>query len=453
MRSEAALPVSWRIRRLDDVCEIILGQSPPGSTYNTSGDGLPFYQGKSEFGDFYPIPKKWCSAPTKIAEAEDVLVSVRAPVGPTNLCPSRACIGRGLAAIRPRNGMASRYVLYALRATVSALADKATGTTFEAVNGKDLRSHLIAVAPLPEQSRVIAEIEKQFTRLDVGVSAFQRVQANLKRYRAALLRAACEGRLVPTEAEIDRAENHRKSFEPGEALLARLLAERRRNWKGRGKFTEPAQPDTSALPQLPIGWIWATIEQLSTVVRGASPRPAGDPRYFGGNVPWITVGPLTADNNPYLISVPGSLNELGREHSRYIEPETLLFTNSGATLGVPKISLIGGCINDGVAALLDVSYPLKLYLLYFLRTQTEKLRGLNQGAAQPNLNTTIIKEILVPLPPLAEQKRIVEEIERRLSVVEEVETLVTINLQRTTRLRQSVLHQAFSGRLTSKGKG
>ena len=108
MKTDTALPASWRSSRLEDVCEIILGQSPPGDTYNTVGNGLPFFQGKTEFGEYYPTPRKWCSTPTKIAEAEDVLISVRAPVGPTNLCPTRACIGRGLAAIRPRDGMESR---------------------------------------------------------------------------------------------------------------------------------------------------------------------------------------------------------------------------------------------------------------------------------------------------------------------------------------------------------
>src|SRR5262249_31284648 len=158
---------------------------------------------------------------------------------------------------------------------------------------------------------------------------------------------------------------------------------------------EPAAPyivDRSALPD---GWTWATVEQISNVVRGASPRPAGDPKYFGGTISWITVGPITADETAYLKSVPETVTEAGRERSRYIERHTLLLTNSGATLGVPKISLIDGCINDGVAALLDVDYPLKLYLLYFLRTQTKSLRGVNQGAAQPNLNTMIIKAINV----------------------------------------------------------
>jgi type I restriction enzyme S subunit len=149
------LPNGWKRARLDEACDVILGQSPPGDTYNAEGKGLPFFQGKAEFGDYYPTPVKWCSAPTKLAEPEDVLISVRAPVGPTNLCPTKACIGRGLAAIRPKQGTPSRYILYALRATVSALVEKGTGSTFEAVNGNDLRAHQIAMAPIDEQPLIV----------------------------------------------------------------------------------------------------------------------------------------------------------------------------------------------------------------------------------------------------------------------------------------------------------
>lgn len=310
----------------------------------------------------------------------------------------------------------------------------------------------ISCPPVEEQRRVVAEVEKQFTRLDAGIASLKHVQTTLKRYRASVLKAACEGRLVPTEAELARKEN--RSYETGEQLLQRILKERREKWSGKGEYKEPATTNIEELPSLPEGWTWATVERISNVVRGASPRPAGDPKYFGGTISWITVGPIAADETAYLKSVPETVTDAGRERSRYIEPHTLLLTNSGATLGVPKISLIGGCINDGVAALLDVDYPLKLYLLYFLQTQTKSLRGVNQGAAQPNLNTTIIKAINVPIPPLAEQQRIVAETERRLSMIEELEAVTSTELRRATRLRQSILRQAFSGRLaTTIGPG
>ena len=104
----------------------------------------------------------------------------------------------------------------------------------------------LLVPPEDEQRQIVAEIEKQFTRLEAGVAALRRVQANLKRYRAAVLKAACEGRLVPTEAELAKAGN--RKFETGEALLARILTERRQNWQGRGKYKEPAAPDTRSSP-------------------------------------------------------------------------------------------------------------------------------------------------------------------------------------------------------------
>ncbi len=115
----------------------------------------------------------------------------------------------------------------------------------------------------------MAEIEKQFTRLEAGVAALRRVQANLKRYRAAVLKAACEGRLVPTEAELAKAEN--RKFETGEELLARILAERRQNWRGRGRYKEPAAPDTDALPAIAC-WLDMGKDRttIADVVRGAS---------------------------------------------------------------------------------------------------------------------------------------------------------------------------------------
>lgn len=201
---------------------------------------------------------------------------------------------------------------------------------------------------------------------------------------------------------------------------------------------------------IPKNWGLVKIDDISNVVRGASPRPAGSPKYFGGKIPWITVGCLTSDSTPYMTSVSEYLNEEGKKKSRFIPSNTLLITNSGATLGVPKITKIGGCINDGVVAILDVEKPLKKYLYYFLSNQTKSLRRINQGAAQPNLNTQIIKSLEFPLPPLNEQKRIVEKIEEFSALIDFIKTVLkkTKNIQND--FRQSLLKSAFTGNLTKK---
>ncbi len=186
------LPRGWRWATLGEACDVILGQSPPSSTYNTEGVGLPFYQGKAEFGDLYPVPVKWCSAPQKVAEPGDILISVRAPVGPTNLCRERCCIGRGLAAVRPRAGMPSRYLLYFLRHIERDWERKATGTTFAAIGGKVLKSILIPLAPVSEQHRIVAKIER---RLSAAVTLEGAVDTSLRRaerLRQAILKRAFE---------------------------------------------------------------------------------------------------------------------------------------------------------------------------------------------------------------------------------------------------------------------
>lgn len=255
-----SIPPGWEDVALEDCCEVIQGQSPPGSTYNGVGEGLPFFQGKSEFGDVYPTPAKWCSSPTKIAQPDDVLISIRAPVGPTNLAPSVSCIGRGLAAVRPRAGILPRYVLYALRATVDDLTARATGSTFEAISGAALRSHRVRLAPLPEQHRIVAAIEKHFTRLDAAVAELEQARARLKRYRAAVLGAACAGRLVPTAAELALVEG--SAYEPAAVLLERIAATKGRQSRGEsGKDNRQVSE-----PQVPPGWQVATIEE--TVAAG-----------------------------------------------------------------------------------------------------------------------------------------------------------------------------------------
>ena len=215
--SNRNLPEGWIYTTLEQISEIILGQSPPSSTYNIDGKGLPFYQGKLEFGETYPTPRKWCTAPKKIAETGDVLISVRAPVGPTNICPEKSCVGRGLSAIRGLGGIEPLFILYLMRTFEDEIAGKGTGTTFNAITGNQLKTFEIPLPPLPEQHRIVAKIEELFTKLDAGIDALHKVQAQLKRYRQSVLKAAFEGRLTETW----RAE-HRDEIEPASPVASDL---------------------------------------------------------------------------------------------------------------------------------------------------------------------------------------------------------------------------------------
>ncbi|MGE4179682.1 MAG: restriction endonuclease subunit S [Limisphaerales bacterium] len=308
--------------------------------------------------------------------------------------------------------------------------------------------------PLPEQRRIVAEIEKQFTRLEAGVSALRRVQANLKRYRAAVLKAACEGQLVPTEAELHRQRKTKSApLETSAELLTRILAERRKNWTGRGQYKEPAAPDTANLPPLPEGWTWATFDQISTLItKGSSPNWQGFNYCDEGiifvrseNVRW---GSLDLSDVAHL---PPAFND--KERKSILCEGDVLLNLVGASIGRAAIATAevdGGNVNQAVAVIrLVAKEPMNQFAMLWLNSSEaqKRIHAEKVDVARANFSLEDTRILPFPLPPLAEQTRIAAEVERRLSVLEELETVVSANLQRATRLRQSILQKAFTGGL------
>lgn len=145
--------------KLSDVCEVIAGQSPPSSTYNNKGVGIPFFQGKTDFGYINPTVRYWCHAPQKIALPNDILISVRAPVGPTNINIEKSCIGRGLSAIRCSDKIETKFLLHYLRSNENKIAEKANGSTFSAITQKDLQQIQIPLPPLETQKKIAAILD------------------------------------------------------------------------------------------------------------------------------------------------------------------------------------------------------------------------------------------------------------------------------------------------------
>lgn len=160
----------WDLIHLGDKrhFSLLMGQSPPSDSYNVDQVGLPFYQGKSEFGVTHPTPKKWCSAPLRVAEPDDVLMSVRAPVGPTNLANQKCCIGRGLAAIRCKPLVLPRFVLYALRNIEEEISASVAGQGggFTAIKRDQVEALQVPVPSLDEQKRIVLRIEHQTNRVN-----------------------------------------------------------------------------------------------------------------------------------------------------------------------------------------------------------------------------------------------------------------------------------------------
>lgn len=151
--------MSYPTKKLGEVVDVVMGQSPPSSSYNECGEGLPFFQGKAEFGEIYPTPVKYCSSPSRIAEANDVLMSVRAPVGNINLAKEKSCVGRGLGALRAKkNIMNQMFLFYFMKKNENNWSRLSTGSTFSAIRGSSLRGFEMPVPHLSIQKQIVAKL-------------------------------------------------------------------------------------------------------------------------------------------------------------------------------------------------------------------------------------------------------------------------------------------------------
>jgi type I restriction enzyme S subunit len=328
-----------------------------------------------------------------------------------------------------------------------------------------LQAYPIPVAPLAEQRRIVAAIEQQFTRLDAAVASLKRAQAALKRYRAAVLKAAVEGELT---AEW-RAQH--PAIEPASVLLQRILQERRAAWvraeldkyaragkappKGwQDRYQGPVEPETTGLPRLPVGWCWTSVEQ--TVFRseyGTSVKcdyqAAGEPVL---RIPNIAAGEIDLRDIKFS-TVPLRLSE-----NEALQAGDILMCRTNGS-----VSLIGKAAV--VRTELRPLHSFASYLLRFRLMETETLplwlhlfvtspqgrafieSNAASSAGQHNVSLSLIHRMVFPLPSLEEQQQIVAEIDQRLSVVAHLEAQVDASLKRAERLRQRILQQAFAGQL------
>lgn len=200
------VPDTWAVKTIGEMATITMGQSPPSSTVSDDGEGLPFIQGNAEFGARYPKLRQFAADCPKVVEGGDILLSVRAPVGEVNVAPERLCIGRGLAGLRPTDGDHD-FLYYALGGLAPVFARLSQGSTFDAINGKDLRSIPLLVPPHDEQRR-IAEVLRS---VDVAIAS-----ADLALMQAKVVRRTTINELLSSGGEL--AEQGRLSCRLSEVL-------------------------------------------------------------------------------------------------------------------------------------------------------------------------------------------------------------------------------------------
>ena len=377
----------YPIKKLQDCATIIAGQSPESKYYNSTGEGIPFFQGKADFGELYPKVRVYCSSPTKIAQYNDILLSIRAPVGPTNLSPGTVCIGRGLAAIRPDDSLDLKYLLYYFRYFETQLSAKGTGTTFKAINQKLIKNLEIPIPPLDEQFRIVARIEELFSELDKAVDTLKTTKEQLEVYRQAVLK--------------DAFSNIAEYIPFGKITSSRLgkMLDKQKNVGVPCKY----------LRNINVRWFSFDLSDLLDM-----------------KIEEKEFEKYTICKNDLVICEGG-------------EPGRCAVWEKDETIFYQK-------------ALHRVRFTIKaeprfyMYYLWYI-TQSGSINKFYTGTGIKHLTGQSLEKIPVPVTEIGEQKRLLELIEMRLSVCDNIEKTVDAALAQADAMRQSILKQAFEGKI------
>ena len=465
-------PHGWQRCVLPDFTCIVMGQSPASKTYNHSGAGLPFFQGKAEFGDLYPTINMYCSQPKKIAKQGATLLSVRAPVGPTNLAQHKCCIGRGLAALHPCGEIEPKFLLYLFRSIEPVISGKGTGSTFKSITKGFVEDLEFDLPPLLEQHRIVARIEELFSELDRGIESLETAREQLKVYRQAVLKHAFEGKLTAQWRE----ENKDKLEKP-EQLLARIKQEREaryerqlqewrtavKEWEESGKpGRKPLKPrkpaemprfNSAELGQLPLspeGHTYTCLANLGELGRGKSKhRPRNAPELFGGPYPFIQTGEVKAANR-IIREHSQTYSELGLEQSK-LWPEGTLCITIAANIAETAFLGFDGCFPDSVVGFATTkTLVLPDYVELFIKSVRTRIEAYAPATAQKNINLTTLENLVVPLCSLQEQRVLVTQLKAVLSVIEDQNGSINNQLLKADELRRSILKKAFAGQLVAQ---
>jgi type I restriction enzyme S subunit len=478
MRTEDTLPDGWTSTTSGELFTYITSGSRGWAKYYAA-EGAKFirvgnlshYTTHLDLDDIQHVrPPGGPEARRTLTQAGDLLVSITADVGMVGLVPDglgEAYVNQHVAIARPTPEIDNRYLAWFLLSESGGqrqLKALQRGVTKAGLGLDDLKAVEVPVPPRQEQGRIVEKVEELLSDLDAGVSGLARARANLKRYRAAVLKAAVTGELT---AEWRAAH---PNVEPATKLFDRILAERRRKWEveqgaklvapgkkpskgGRDKYHGPCVPDTSDLPTLPSEWCWATMDML---VRQKPQNGAYYPQTMYGmgtpilriddyqnfssrssaelqrvNCPDSDMACYSVQTGDILINRVNSPTHLGK----------CLLIEKRHTPAVYESNMMRLRLQDGVVG---------GYVRDYLRSIQGRRRlvaNAKWAVNQASINQQDVLAVPVPLPPLPEQEAIVAEVEQRLSVIAATEDYIAGSLKRGARLRQSILKEAFSGRL------
>lgn len=393
----------WVECKLGDICFTTSGGTPSRANKSYFKGEIPWVKsGELDKGIIYDTEEHISQEAIKKSSAKlfpkgTLLFALYGTtIGKMALLGVDATTNQAICGIYKSEVIKTSYLFNYLLFKKNKLIGQGTGGAQPNISQTILKQLEVKLSPLPIQRAIVAKIEELFSSLDSGIADLTKAQKQLVIYRQAVLKKAFEG-----------------------------------------EFSSKA-------------YNVVKVNSICEVVRGGSPRPAGSELYYNGDIPFMKVKDISRNNSPFISVAEHSIKTAGLKRTRMVKANTLLLTNSGATLGIPAITTIETTFNDGIAAFLNLD-DILLYHYYFWVSKTIFLQNLNQGAAQPNLNTSLIGNMEIPIYlDKNEHSIIVREIESRLSVCDKVEESIVESLEKAKALRQSILKKAFEGKLLTE---
>ncbi|MCB6365406.1 restriction endonuclease subunit S [Intestinibacillus massiliensis] len=337
----------------------------------------------------------------------DILYCLRGSLGKTAIVQQKlkGAISSSLCILRTNESLLKEFLYYLLCSNVigrqQILAEN--GSAQPNLSAASVMEYMIPLPPFYEQQRIVDRIESLFAKLDEAKQKAQDALDSFETRKAAILDKAFTGELTA-------------------------------QWrKEHGVGME--------------SWQTKKYSEICNIVRGGSPRPAGSPEFYGGNIPFMKVADITRNAGPYVNLTEYTIKEAGLKKTRMVDKNTLLLTNSGATLGVPAICTFKTTFNDGIAAFLGLNPDTLLFHYYFWTSKTADLRAINKGAAQPNLNTEIIGNVEISLPREKEQREIVRILDDLLAKEQHAKEVAEGVLEQIDLIKKTILARAFRGEL------
>ena len=411
------LPDSWKWVRLNAVIVLLSGSDLTPNKYNNSCKGIPYITGASNIEGEKLVINRWTEYPNNIAHNGDLLLTCKGTVGKTTILNEpEVHIARQLMAITAIE-LNLKYLKYFVESHVDVLKAKAK-SLIPGIERDNVLKLLLPLPPLAEQHRIVAKIEELLPYVDRYAAAYEKLEQFNAKFpedmKKSILQYAIQGKLVEQRPEEGT----------GKELYRQIQAEKQRLIKeGKIKKEKPLPEIVEdEIPfDIPESWKWVRVGNVFNVGTGMTPLKTEVKFYQNGTIPWVTSS-LTSQR--YIADAETKITEYALENtSLAIYPAHTLIVamyGQGKTRGQVSELLIDATVNQACAALgnIVVDKCLVSYTYYFFLFNYEMLRKKAEGTSQPNLNVGKIKETLIPLPPLAEQKRIVAKLEEILPLCE-----------------------------------